>query len=246
MSGSSGSDTVKSTSGPPSYLQPDIQFGTGQAQTLYGQGGPAPYPGSTVANRSPETLAGWGATAARAMNGSPLNAASGSYIQRTLDPSFMASAGNPQLDAVYKNIASNVIPSVDAQFSLGGRYGSGAQANSLATGLTNAYAPFALQQFQGNQQLQQQAASLAPTIANQDYTDLGALQSVGTARDTYGQNVLSDVVNRYDATQNQPYNNLNWYMNLLYGNPAKTQTTTQPSSGFNLGGLLGGALGAVL
>lgn len=242
--GSSGTDTVKSTSGPPSYLQPDIQYGTAQARSLYNQGGPQVYPGSTVANRSPETQAGWAGTAARATAGSPINAAAGNYLTRTINGDFLH-AGDPQLDSVYGSVASHVIPSVDAQFSLGGRYGSGAQADSLAQGLTNAYAPYALQQYQGERQMQQGAAGMAPAAAATDYTDLAALQGVGTARDTYGQNVLSDQVNRFDANQNRAYDNLSRYMSLLYGNPARSQTTSQPSSGFNWGGLLGGAVGAI-
>lgn len=243
--GGGGTDTVKSTSGPPAYLQPDIQYGTGQARQLYQQGGPQVYPGSTVANRSPETLAGWAGTAARANAGSPVQGAANNYLQRTINGDFLH-AGDQQLDSVYGNVASHVLPSTNAQFSLGGRYGSNAHQDTLVGNLTNAYAPYALQQYQGERQMQQGAAGMAPQAANQDYVDLAALQGVGTARDTYGQNVLSDQVGRFDANQNRAYDNLSRYMSLLYGNPARQQTTSQPAQGFNWGGLLGGAVGALV
>ena len=57
-SGSSDTKTVQ-TSGPPSYLQPYITQLSSDAQKLYQQGGASPYPASTVANLSPETLQGW-------------------------------------------------------------------------------------------------------------------------------------------------------------------------------------------
>lgn len=245
---STGSDASKTvqTSGPPSYLQPNIQQLSSDAQNLYRQGGPNPYPTSTVANVSPTTLQGWGATAARAANGSPLNTAAGGYINNTLSSGFNQ-AGNPQLDAVWKNISDKVTPQVNAQFELSGRYGApGAQTDQLARSLTDAYAPYALQQFQGNQQLQQTAAQMAPGQANQDYTDLAALQGVGTARDAYAQSQLTDAANRYSQQQQQPYNNANWLASILYGNPAQTQTTKTPTPSTGLGGALGGFLGSIL
>ena len=179
------------------------------------------------------------------MNGSPLNTAAGGYIQNTLGSGFNQ-AGNPQLDAVWKNISDKVTPQVNAQFSLAGRYGSGAQTDQLARSMTDAYAPYALQQFQQNQNLQQNAAQMAPGQANQDYTDLAALQGVGTARDTYAQSQLSDAVNRYGQQQAQPYNNANWLSSILYGNPAQVQTTKAPAPTSGVGGFIGGLLGSVL
>lgn len=241
--GDSGSDQVKSTTGPPAYLQPDIQYATGQAKSLYQQGGPQVYGGSTVANRSPETQAGWAGTAARATAGSPINAAAGNYLTNTINGQYLS---NPYGGQVFQDIANRVTPQVDAQFSMGGRYGpNAAMTDQLTRSLTDAYAPYAQQQYQNERGLQQSAAGMAPAQAATDYTDLAALQGVGTARDAYGQDILTDTVNRYDANQNRPYNNLNNYMALLYGNQARTQTTSQPSQGFNWGGLLGGALGAI-
>lgn len=234
MSSDSGQQQSQIKTGPPDYLKPDIQYGTQQARSLYDQGGPQVYPGSTVANRSPETQQGWAATSARALAGSPVVGAAQNWATGILNGS------SPTYGQLGDSVWSQLRPNTDAMFSSGGRYGpNAAYGNAISTGFTNAIAPtFA--------NLQATAASQAPTLANQDYTDLAALQGVGTARDTYGQNVLSDTVNRFDANQNRPYNNLSNYMSLLYGNPSKTQTTTQPSQGFNWGGLLGGALGAVL
>lgn len=242
---SSGSDTTstQTKAGPPDYLKPYITQLSTDAQKLYQQGGPNPYPASTVANSSPETLQGWQSTAARAVNGSPVNTAADNYLTKTINGGFLT---NPYGGQVFQDIADRVTPQVNAQFSLAGRYGSGAQTDQLTRSLTDAYAPYAQQQYQAERGNQQQAAGMAPTAANQDYTDLAALQGVGTARDAYGQSLMTDNANRYAQAQSQPYTNANWLANLLYGNPAQTQTTTSPAPSTGIGGFLGGLLGGIL
>lgn len=240
-----GSDSTQSTvkQGPPDYLKPNIQQLSADAKALYNRGGPNPYPVSTVANSSPETLQGWQSTAARAVNGSPVNSAADSYLTNTINGGFLT---NPYGGQVFQDIADRVTPQVNAQFSLAGRYGSGAQTDQLTRSLTDAYAPFAAQQYATERGNQQQAAGMAPTAANQDYTDLAALQGVGTARDAYGQSLMTDNATRYAQAQQQPYNNANWLASILYGNPAQQSTTTTPAPSTGIGGFLGGLLGGIL
>ncbi len=235
MSSGGQTSTTTSNSSPWSGQQPYLTAGFKQALTNLNGSNPQYFPGSTVANQSPATQAGISGTIARGLNGSPLNAASGNYIQQALSAN-----GSPGLDPVFQNVANNVLPTVNSQFSLAGRYGSGAQGNDLVNSLTQAYAPYALQ----NSQF---AANLAPTIANQDYTDLGAVNSAGQQQDAYAQNLLNDQVNRFNFNTNLPANKLAQYMSLVAGGNFGTQgtsTTTQPSGG--LGGFLGGVLGSII
>lgn len=229
-SDSSGSQQVKV--GPADYLKPYVQGAAADAQALYKTGGPNVYPGSTVAAQSPETLRAYGMGAARAVNGSPTVGAANTWSQGILNGT------SPTYGQLGDSVWSQVRPRVDSVFSGAGRYGSNAYTEALSRGYTEGIAPsFA--------SLQGQAAGLAPTLANQDWQDIQGLAGIGAARDQYGQQNMADAVARFNAQQQRPYDNLNQYMSLLYGNPYKNQssTGTQPSQGFNWQGLLGGALG---
>lgn len=232
---SSGTQRVVQQNQPPSQLLPYIQGAAADAQSLYKAGGPAVYPGSTVTGLSPETMQGWGGTAARATNGSPLTSAAQNWARGTLDGS---SGTYGQLG---NSVWSQVRPNVDSAFSGAGRYGSDAHAEALSRGFTEGIAP-SFASMQGT------AAGLANPLANQDYTDTAALTGVGTARDQYGQALVTDANNRFNAQQQRPYDNMNWYTSQLYGNPysSTTQKTPvyQPGVAQQVTGGLLGALGA--
>lgn len=236
---SSGTQKVVSQTNPPTAVQPYIGPAAQAAQGLYQAGGPKVNPGSTVANLSPETQQGWAATAARATNGSPLTSAAQNWARGTLDGS---SGTYGQLG---NSVWSQVRPNVDSVFAGAGRYGSDSHAEALSRGFTEGIAPsFA--------SLQGTAAGLANPLANQDYTDTAALTGVGQARDQYGQALVTDANNRFNAQQQRPYDNLNWFNSQLYGNPWSSQTQKTPvySPGIGsqvAGGLLGGigALGSL-
>jgi hypothetical protein len=232
-SGSSGTQKVVQQSGPPDILKPYVASGAADAQRLYQAGGPQVFPGSTVTGLSPQTMQGWAATSARALGGSPLTSAAQGWATNALR------GQSPLDDPLYQSVASQVIPSVGSQFSAAGRYGSDAHAEALSRGLTEGWAPFALQE-------KTTAASLANPLANQDYTDLAQLQGVGTARDQYGQALVTDAYNRFNAQQQRPYSNMNWYTSQLYGSPWGTQTSKQPVYQPGVGQqVAGGVLGAL-
>jgi hypothetical protein len=242
MSGSSGDSSQTSTikTGPPDYLKPYVTGAAADAQRLYQAGGPQVFPGSTVANLSPETTQAWGGIAGRATSGSPLNAAAGGYLAKAIGGQYLP---GPGLDPVSASVWGQVRPNVDSAFSAAGRYGSDSHAEALAQGFTQGFAPYALQEYQGERQLQQQAAAMAPGQAAQDYVDLNALQGVGTARDQYGQALVTDAYNRFNAQQQRPYSNLDWYSSQLNGSPWQRQTSSTPVYQPGLGQqIAGGAL----
>lgn len=230
--GGSSSQTSTIKSGPPDYLKNYVSGAAADAQSLYKAGGPAVFPGSTVTGLSPETMQGWGGTAARATNGSPLTSAAQGWATGILNGT------SPTYGQLGQSVWSQVRPGVDSAFSGAGRYGSDSHAEALSRGFTEGIAPaFA--------QLQGQAGALANPLANQDYTDLAQLQGVGTARDQYGQALVNDSVNRFNAQQQRPYTNMDWYTANLYGSPWQRQSSTsptyQPGVGQQIaGGVLGG------
>lgn len=242
MGKSSGSDSTTQITKqePPAWLKPYItgNAATGTvgvlptAQQQFQQGGASYFPGSTVAPFTTEQQAGLQMGANRAMSGSPLNAAAGGYLQNVLGGQYL-NAANPNDSALWDSIQNKVLPGVNSQFSMAGRYGSGAHAGALSEGLTNAYAPYAFNQYNQERGLQQQAASMAPGQASTDYQDINALLGYGGMAQQQGQAELGDVVNRYNYYQNLPQQQLQQYANYVYGSPSgmnSTTTGTQPSN----------------
>lgn len=235
MSGG-GDQTTVQKSEPWAAQKPYLTYGFQQAQDIYNQPGPLYYPGQTVADFAPEQLQAQAGTVARATNGSPLNAAAAAYNQDVLSGRYL-DAANPYLGAV----AGQARAGVDSTYSAAGRYGSGAHDAAV----TQALAPIYYQDYASQLARMDQAAQLAPALANQDYVDLNALAQVGQQRQQQAQALINEDVNRYNYYANLPTNKLNQYMNQIQGSYGGTVTTTQPYQGASpLQQILGGALGA--
>lgn len=235
-----GSDEQVTRTEPPAYVKPyiigDPKKGiTGvlpEAQRLYESDKPQYFPGSTVAPMAPESEIALQGTAARAMAGSPLNAAAGGYVQDVLGGKYL-NDGNPLDDALFQSIQSKVAPAVNSAAGLAGRAGSGAHEGVMTRELTNAYAPFAFQQYNTERGLQQNAAAMAPELAAQDYIDLGALKTVGDTRQQQGQAELTDLVNKWNFGQNIDQQKLNNFISAVYGAPGATTYSSTPSTSGN-------------
>jgi len=226
--GDSSPDNVKSTTQTTPWSQqvPYLTAGFQQAQNLFNQPGPAYYPNATVAPFAPETTLGLNAQAARAAAGSPVNAAAQGYARDVLGGRYLT---NPYGDAVFQDIRDRVTPAVDSQFSLAGRYGpNAAMTDQLTRSLTDAYAPFAQQQYQSERGNQQAIAGLAPTLANTDYQDIAAMTDVGKQRQAQAQSEIQAAQDRYNYNANLPANKLAQYMQLIQGNYGGSTTSKQP------------------
>lgn len=237
--------TTSSSSAPWSGQQPYLTYGFQQAQDLYQNAAtPAYFPGQTVASQSPQTQAAIAGTTARAENGSPLNTANSGYLSDVLSGKYLT--GNPMQGALNQSISDSVLPTVESQFSGGGRYGSPAMAGTMTTALADAIAPSEYGNYQQERQNQQTASSMAPTAANQDYVDLGQLNAAGQQQDAFNQSNINANIDRYNYGQTGPGSPLGKLQNYLtavqggsWGSQG-TSTTTQPSGG--LLGFLGGLL----
>ena len=286
MGGSSGSDTTKTTqkSEPWAAQSPYLKYGMDEATRLYQNAGPQYYPGSTVAGFSPTQQQAMQYGTQRAVNGSQdvrnaqgfTNGVLGGqysgdpnskgYVQDVLAGKYLNS--DPYKDQVFQNIQSKVLPSVNSQFMGSGRYGSDSHAGTMTTDLTNAYAPYASQQYQQgldrmnwaagmsndmyNQDVgnRQWAAGMAPTWAANDWTDINALSNIGGQQQQLGQQELNDAVARWQYYQQLPYDKLGQYLNNIGGNyggtvVGKTSTPT-PSMWSQVAGAGTGLLGSAL
>ena len=94
-------------------------------------------------------------------------------------PSASPSAGNPYLQNMFGTMANAVTPRVASAFEGAGRYGSGAYANALSSALTDTAGNLAYQNYANERGNMLRADALAPTLANQDYTDIGQLAAAG-------------------------------------------------------------------
>jgi len=196
------------------------------ANQLYSGPGPTVAP---VVGFSPEQQTAQAAQVARGMNGSPLNAAAGGYAQDVIGGKYLNS--NPWLGQAAQLAAVGA----DSSASMSGRYGSGAHDAMRM----QAISPILAQAYQGERGLQQGMAQFAPTLANQDYTDIAAINDVGLQR----QGLAQQQVNAATQQANMKFDNLQQMMRIIYGAPGGATSTSQPGpSGLNtgLGALLSG------
>lgn len=231
--------TSKSTSAPWTEQQPYIKDVMSQAKTLYNSPGPSYYPGSTVAGFSPEQQQAQSLGTARATQGNAGMGYGQSYNNDVLQGKYLNS--NPYQDAVFGNIQSKILPSVNSQFSGAGRYGSNSQQNTMIDQLTNAYAPYASQNYQFGLGQMDAAANRAPTYAANDWIDINALGAIGQQKQDQAQNETQDAVNRYNYYQDLPANKLAQYAGFTGGNYGGTTTSSTPYQQPSIWSQLGGA-----
>jgi hypothetical protein len=281
----SGGTTVVNNTAPWTDQQPYLKTMMGKAQTLYDEGKimPAYYPDSMVAGRDVYTTQGEQMQAQRAVDGSPLMTGantvtsgfmSGDYINGSPGSATltqMAGGGNnPYLDNMFEQASGKAGAILDAKFSQGGRYGSGAHENaygdqmsSLATQIYGgayegdqarrlAAAGQLGTEYQAGRAQQLTATGMAPTLANQDYIDAAKLAEVGTGRENYQQSLIDQDVSRYNYDANKETNALAKFNQFIQGNygGASTQTNsgvrTNPLSSAMGGATSGAGLGYLL
>lgn len=242
MGGQSGGGSTKTTqtSSPWKSQVPYLKYGMDEAARLYQDGGPQYYSGSTVAGFSPEQNQAFGLGTQRALNGN-----AGVHQSEAMNNDFMSGKylnSDPYKDQVFQNVQQKVMPSVNSQFMGSGRYGSDLHADTATRALTEAYSPYASQQYQQGLDRMQQAGQNAFNYAANDYTDLAALESIGQQKQGLGQQELNDAVNRWNYYQQLPYNKLGQFLNNIGGNYGGTVVGKTPTPGLGQQ-LLGGGIG---
>lgn len=221
---------------PPAYQLPYLQYGLGQARDIYDQG-------AQVIPFSPQTEQALLGTAQRAQSGSPLVGTAQNFVQQGLQTPITSQFGgatNPHLDAMFERARLNTQSGLASEFGRGGRNISasqglrGQQLGDLATSIYGgAYENERNRMFQDIQaQRGQQQALLGSVLplANQDYVDLAQLRGVG-----------ADVEGLAREYQEAPQQALDRYLGRVGGIPAGA-TTTSPLYRNSGASALGGAL----
>lgn len=192
-------------------------------QTL-GGGTPMPlYGGDRVADFTPEQQYAQAAQMARGQNGSPLNAAAGGYVSDVLGGKYL-NAGNPYLQEMMQQAGQGV----NAQMSSAGRYGSGAHTDQL---VRSAFAPTLYNDYQNQMGRMDWAAGMAPTLAQEDYRDIAAMQGVGDARQRQAQTELEqNAIMPYEFASMWPQTQTSNFLNALSGLPMGQQSQIPQAS----------------
>lgn len=231
------------TSQPWSAQQPYLTYGFGEAQSLYGLGGPQYYGSSTVAPMSGSTQQAL-TNMENYSNANPYLMAGRPLMQDTLAGNFLNPASNPYLTDTYNMGArsvtdtfnNSVLPNISANFGLAGRSGSGLFANavgqatnSLGTSLSDLATKVYGGAYEAERGRQMQALGMVPGMSTAQFDSIGQGLKAGQLRDAQAQAELTDQVNRFQFNQMRPYDNLARYMSTIQGNYGSSGTQTSPS-----------------
>lgn len=254
-----GNDKAKTvtTQEPWSGVQPYLTQAYNQAKNIYSQGAPGYYPGQTTAPMSGYTEGALDSMFNRGLQGSPTVNAAKQMTTDTLQGNYLNSnqylqgAINAAQQPLIQNWQNTVMPGLDSMYSSAGRYGSGAQdashqqaASTLGQQLGNISSQMSYQNYGDERARMMQAGLMAPSLAAQDYADIGSMLQAGQGFDQFNQGMINANIDKFNYLNNAPWNYLNDYVGLLNGavGGATTTTGTQGSSTGGIGGALGGAL----
>ena len=223
-------------------IQPFLSYGLGEAQRLYQAGGPQYYPGQTYVGPSTTTQTGLQALEQRASQGNPLLGQAQQQLAGTMSGQYLT--GNPFFQGAFAPAAQAATQAfqkatgdIYSAASKAGRYGSGAMermqgsaSNALAQQLANTAGTLAYQNYADERSRQQAATMAAPAMAQADYQDIQNLLAAGQAREGYtGAQQQADIA-RFNFLQNQPQQNLQNYLSLVYGSPMGKVSTQSGSA----------------
>ena len=225
-------------------IAPYLSEALGISRNLFVEGGgPSLYPGQMYVSPSQSTLdalaaaetlgrsttaTGLGADVLGAYKGglSTLsNLASPDYMESQEYKDYVSSVTRPVTEAVTEQI----LPAIASQYSAAGRYGSGAMAG--ATGMATekgarAVGDITSQIAQQERQNQFSAATALPSflgglsgVVSGALAPSGILAGVGAQREAIAGQPLQEAIQRYEYTQNLPYNQLAGYLSSIYGSP---------------------------
>jgi hypothetical protein len=238
MGSSSPSGNQVTKTEPPSYQLPYLQEGLGYARGLFAEGGPEQYGGNTVVPFAPQTERALSGIQQRATQGSPLTQAGQGYATDTLNGKFL-DQGNPWLDATFNRAAQATQAAGEAQYAGTGRnvQAGAPQRMDMLTGLATQIYGGA---YDAERNRQQGVLPYVSPLAEADYRDLSALQSVGAQVEDLSGRYMEDAARRWDTEQNRPGATLDSYLQRIGGNMGQTQVT--PTYRNRTAGAAGGAI----
>lgn len=258
--GGGGTQTTTQKADPWSGVQPYLTSAYSQAQQLYeNQPGPQLYGGQTYVSPSALTLESRGALEdyARGQMGQDIAGARGAYstLLGAADVNqnpYLYQAAMGATRPVVEQLTENILPSIRSSAVNTGQYGGSRQALAEGTAIgkaaqamgdiTSGMYSNAYQQGLGTLQ---SALGMTPQMMALSQAPAQAIGQLGQAQEADQAKQLQEDIQRWDYSQNLPYQQLSNYLNLLQGaSPYATSTSTQRQAGG--GSDVMGGLGAAL
>ena len=238
-----GGQTQTTSSELDPIVKPFVEYGLQEAKGLYQQAGPQYYPEATYIPASAQTTSALQAAEQRATAGSPLVPAAQAQQLGVIQGGMLGA--NPYLASAMSGAADvakqqyyDAIQGTRSGASQAGRYGSpamfeqqGRAQQNLANALSQEAGRLMYQNYGQERGYQQQAAQLAPQMAQADYADIQQLLATGQTQEDYSRQALEADIGRFEYGQNLPYSKLQSYLSAAYGAPAPIQQTTTSSGG---------------
>lgn len=252
-------------------LIPYLQMGLQRAEQLFlGSPQPSLYPGQMFVSPSEQTLTALATQEALAGGQAPIIGAGQQAYLTSLGQVGQTAAGGFLMGSPYREAlinaatrplvqqyAEQVVPGIASGFSRAGRYGSGAMeqaqaraAEAFGRGLGDISAGIAAQDYARERGLMQQAqvqqaalAQAAPSFFQMGFLPAQSLAQVGAAREQIAAQPLQEAIQRYQFSQQLPYQQLQGFLSSVYGTPmASSQYAPIPQAQTNrLGQAIGGA-----
>ena len=272
--GSGSKTTTVQSSEPASWAKPYLTEIGKDAKTLYDSGsGFTPYSGSTVVPFSSQTTDALTGIQNLASQGDPTTQQANTSLQTLMQNGGLNSTqqgaiaqlqgsangdylnSNQYLNKVIDNANQKTANGVNMQFSLGGRYGSGAHTNALADQIGQQTDSMLMQNYATERQNQLaaqngilgagtaanstllNATQQAPTLSQAMYNPYQQLANVGSQYENLSQKQLQSDIDKYYATQQQPYQQLQAYSDFINGVSNKYGTTSSATKGSGQSGL---------
>jgi hypothetical protein len=227
------------------------------------------FPGSTVAPRNAWQTGANENVANLVQGGSAGLDSALAENQRTTSGQYLDVGSNPWLRGVGDAAASDisrqynqsVMPQIASRFGGAGRSAGPNDANNaegvamsaanrdLGQELSQMYAGLYAGAYETERGRMVQGTGIAPTLRNAQFQDQAALQAAGRDEFQYAQMQLTDLVNRFNFEQYEPYESLGLYQGLINqpGGGYGTQTQKASMGGAQIGGMaasLAGSLGS--
>lgn len=242
--GSKGSQTSTVSTQPAAFVAPYLSEAARESGRLYNEYRPEFFTGSTFVPFSPETETAFQAGTARALSGSPVQAAAQEEALRTVRGDYMG--GNPFLQDMLSNEYSRISGNINSQFSKGGGYGGSANQEVLAREMTRAATNALYDNYNTERGRQQSIVAQSPQLAASDYDDINRLRAIGAEREDLFGRQLQDQMARFQFEMEQDPAALDDYIRRVtaLGQGYNTRTETTPyarTSGLQtLGGIASG------
>lgn len=216
-------NNLKWIPGTSTQVQTGTEWVPGTADLKY-------FPEETVAGFTPEQIQGQELVTNRALSGSTLDKAGKSYMEDVIGGKYVTPDSNPYLKYYVDKAYENVLPQLDTTAIQAGRYGSNAWGGQKSNAMADINSQIYGGAYNTERGYQQQAAEMAPEMAQTDYLDYDRLLSVGAEKQALEQAKIDAAKEKWDFEQMAPWQKLAMYANLISGDQGG-QTTAYVNGG---------------